>query len=87
MVRSASESSRSLRCLSADGNRTLLEANENWIGLPNKQVVIDSTIPPTDNLQSAIVTTLPCGSAHHTAIICGVNNSTGIAVVEVYALD
>ena len=51
---------------------------------PNKQAIIDSTIPPSNNLESAIVRTL--SPANYTAIVRGANNTTGIAVVEVYAL-
>ncbi len=68
-----------------DGNGALLEANDNWVDSPNKQAIIDSTIPPPNNLESAIVRTLP--PANYTAIVRGVNNTTGIAVVEVYALQ
>jgi predicted outer membrane repeat protein len=70
-----------------DVNGTLLEANDNWMDSPNKQAIIDSTIPPTNNLESAIVRTLPANGAQYTAIVRGVNNTTGIAVVEVYALN
>jgi DNA-binding beta-propeller fold protein YncE len=69
-----------------DGNGAVLEANDNWVDSPNKQAIIDSTIPPTNDLESAIVRTLPAGGANYTAIVRGVNDSTGIAVVEVYAL-
>jgi hypothetical protein len=68
-----------------DGNGALLEANDNWVDSPNKQAIIDSTIPPPNNLESAIVRILTPGN--YTAIVRGVNNSTGIAVVEVYALN
>ena len=68
-----------------DGNGALLEANDNWVDSPNKQAIIDSTIPPTNDLESAIVRTLT--PANYTAIVRGVNDSTGIAVVEVYALN
>ena len=68
-----------------DANGSLLEANDNWVDSPNKQAIIDSTIPPTNNLESAIVRTLT--PANYTAIVRGANNSTGIAVVEVYALN
>ena len=68
-----------------DGNGSLLEANDNWVDSPNKQAIIDSTIPPTNNLESAIVRTL--SPANYTAIVRGANNTTGIAVVEVYALN
>jgi hypothetical protein len=68
-----------------DGNGVLLEGNDNWQDSPNKQAIIDSTIPPSDPLESAIVRVLPPGN--YTAILRGVNNATGIAVVEVYALQ
>jgi hypothetical protein len=70
-----------------DSNGGLLEANDNWIDSPNKQAIIDSTIPPTNDLESAIVATLPANGASYTAIVRGVNDTTGIAVVEVYALQ
>jgi hypothetical protein len=68
-----------------DSNGTILEANDNWMDSPNKQAIIDSTVPPTNDLESAIVRTLT--PANYTAIVRGANNSTGIAVVEVYALN
>jgi hypothetical protein len=67
-----------------DANGGILETNDNWVDSANKQAIIDSTIPPTNNLESAIVRTLT--PANYTAIVRGVNNTTGIAVVEVYAL-
>jgi hypothetical protein len=68
-----------------DNNGALLETNDNWVDSPNKQAIIDSTIPPTNNLESAIVRTLT--PASYTAIVRGAANTTGIAVVEVYALQ
>ena len=68
-----------------DSNGALLEANDNWVDSPNKQAIIDSTIPPTNNLESAIVRTLT--PANYTAIVRGVGGTTGIAVVEVCALQ
>jgi hypothetical protein len=70
-----------------DGNGTLIDANDNWVDSPNKQAILDSTIPPTNNLESAIVYTFSSSGAHYTAIVRGVNNSTGVAVVEIYALQ
>jgi len=70
-----------------DGNGVILESNDNWMDSPNKQAIIDSTIPPSDPNESAIVQTLPGNGASYTAIVRGVNNTTGIAVVEVYALN
>jgi hypothetical protein len=68
-----------------DGSGTLLEANDNWVDSPNKQAIIDSTVPPSNDLESAIVRTLP--PANYTAVVRGVSDTTGIAVVEVYALQ
>ena len=70
-----------------DQNGALLQANDNWVDSPNKQAIIDSTIPPTNDLESAIVASLPANGASYTAIVRGVNDTTGIAVVEVYALQ
>ena len=70
-----------------NGNGDLIEANDNWVDSPNKQAIIDTTIPPKNELESAIVATLPGNNASYTAIVRGVNNTTGIAVVEVYALQ
>ena len=69
-----------------DGNGVLLDSNDNWIDSPNKQAIIDSTVAPTNNLESAIVATLAGNNSGYTAIVRGVNGTTGIAVVEVYAL-
>jgi PKD repeat protein len=68
-----------------DGNGAILEANDNWGDSPNKQAIIDSTIPPSNDLESAIVATLVPGN--YTAIVRGVNETTGVALVEVYALN
>jgi hypothetical protein len=68
-----------------DGNGALLEANDNWMDSPNKQAIIDSTIPPPNASEAAIVRTLTPGA--YTAVVRGANNATGIVVVEVYALD
>ena len=54
---------------------------------PNKQAIIDSTVPPSSDLESAIVATLPANSAAYTAIVRGANADTGIGVVEAYDLD
>jgi CSLREA domain-containing protein len=62
-----------------------LEGNDNWVDSPNKKAIIDSTIPPTNDLESAIVRTVTPGA--YTAIVRGVSNGTGIGVVEAYDLD
>ena len=65
----------------------ILEENDNWVDSPNKAAILASTIPPSNDFESAIVATLPGNNAGYTAIVRGVNDTTGIAVVEVYALD
>jgi hypothetical protein len=65
----------------------LLDSNDNWVNSPNKQAIIDSKIPPTNDLESAIVATLPANGSKYTAIAQGANGGTGIGVVEVYDLN
>jgi hypothetical protein len=68
---------------------TLLGSNDDWQNQSpaDVQAVNDSTIPPTNNFESALVRTLPANGATYTAVVRGVNNTTGIAVVQVYDLD
>jgi len=68
-----------------DGNGALVEANDNWVDSPNKQAIIDTGIPPTQDKESAIVQ--PLSPGNYTAIVRGSGGATGIAVVEVYALN
>jgi hypothetical protein len=68
-----------------DANGALVAANDNWQDAPNKQEIIDSSIAPSNNLESAILQTLP--PARYTAIVRGVNNTVGLALVEAYALQ
>jgi hypothetical protein len=67
--------------------QTLLESNDNWVDSPNKQAINDSTIPPSSDLESAIVRTLPANNSAYTAVVRGVNSGTGVGLVEVYDLD
>jgi hypothetical protein len=73
--------------LELHGPDGLIEANDNWIDSPNKQAIIDSTVPPGHDLESAIVATLPANNSAYTAVVRGGDNTTGIGVVEVYDLD
>jgi len=68
-----------------DSSGQVIAFNDNWVDAPNRQEIIDSTIAPTNDLESAILMTLTPGA--YTAIVRGANNSTGIALVEVYDLD
>ena len=63
----------------------LLAANDNWQDAPNKQEIIDTSIPPSHPLESAILTTVTPGN--HTAIVRGADGGTGVGLVEVYDLE
>ena len=69
---------------------TSLASNDDWKTRPDgssQQAEIEATtIPPTNDLESALVRTLPA-NADYTAIVRGKDNTTGIGVVEVYDLD
>jgi hypothetical protein len=64
----------------------LLNSNDNWRS-DQQAEIIATTIPPSNDLESAIVTTLPANNVSYTAIVRGVNNGTGVGLVEAYDLD
>jgi hypothetical protein len=68
-----------------DQSGQTIATNDNWVNAPNVQEIINTTIAPTNNLESAILTTLSPGA--YTATVRGVGNTTGIALVEAYDLD
>jgi len=66
-----------------DGNGALLVANDNWQDNPAQVVELTvAGLGPTSQLESGIAATLPPGL--YTALLSGVNNGTGIGLVEVY---
>ena len=67
-----------------DANGGLLASNNDWRTTQEAEI-IGTGLPPSHNLESAIVQTLP--PAQYTAIVRGQNAATGIAVVEAYALE
>ena len=58
--------------------------NDNWRDT-QAAAIIATGLPPTNDLESAILVTLDPGA--YTAIVKGKNNTTGVALVEVYDLD
>ena len=76
-----------------DGTGALIASNNNWqttiIGgiITHDQVqdIMNSGHPPTQPSESAIIGTLQPGN--YTAIVRGVNDTTGVALVEVYDLN
>jgi N-acetylneuraminic acid mutarotase len=69
-----------------DASGALIRSNDNWRDEQEAEIIA-TTIPPANDLESAIVATLPANAASYTATVSGVNNGTGIGVVEVYDLD
>ena len=76
-----------------DGTGALIASNNNWgttiiggiITANQVQDIRNSGYAPGDELESAIIADLALGN--YTAIVRGVGNTTGIALVEVYDLD
>ena len=66
-----------------DETGSLIFTNDNWRDT-QEQEIIDTTVPPTDDREAALVASLPPGS--YTAIIRGAAEGTGVALVEVYDL-
>jgi hypothetical protein len=66
-----------------DGNGALLVANNDWQDNPAQAAELTAAgLAPTDSLESGIATTLPPGL--YTALLAGLNNGTGVGLVEVY---
>jgi uncharacterized repeat protein (TIGR01451 family) len=70
-----------LELRNSDG--TLLVSDNDWQDNPAQAAEITAAgLAPTNNLEAAIAATLPPGS--YTALLAGLNNGTGIGLVEVY---
>ncbi len=73
-----------------NGSGTLIASNDNWkiddaTGQSQEAAMRATTIPPSNDLESAILATLPPGN--YTAIVAGKNGGTGVGLVEVYNLQ
>lgn len=68
-----------------DATGALLDANDNWADNPDAGEIITSALAPSDAREAAILDSLAPGA--YTVIVSGVNNTTGIGLVESYALD
>lgn len=67
-----------------DPNGAILATNDNW--RDSQEAEIEATgLAPTEDAESAIISTLAPGG--YTAIVRGVGDTTGIALVEAYGLD
>jgi hypothetical protein len=72
-----------------DGNGATIASDDNWKTRPDgssQQAEIEATtLAPGNDLESALVRSLPPGN--YTAIVRGINNSTGVGLVEIYNLQ
>jgi hypothetical protein len=64
-----------------DGAGNLVAENNNWQD-GQRNEIIDSGVPPSNGLESAVVATLAPGN--YTAVVRGVNDGTGVGLVEVF---
>jgi len=64
-----------------NGNGTVIAFNNNWKDSQQTQIQNSGRQPP-NNLEPAIAVTVSPGN--YTAIVRGNNNTTGVALVEVY---
>jgi hypothetical protein len=67
-----------------DINGNLIQSNDNWRSTQQAEIIATGLQPPYD-AESAIVATL--APSNYTMIVRGVNNTTGVALVEVYRLN
>lgn len=72
----------SLELYNSDGD--LVAANDNWRSEQEGDIAATG-IPPNEDAEAAVLRTVAPGA--YTAIVRGANETTGVAVVEVYALD
>lgn len=70
-----------------DASGALIATNDNWMDLSSddQTVLTDNNLAPTDDAESALVENLAPGA--YTAIVRGVEDTTGVALVEAYDLD
>jgi hypothetical protein len=62
----------------------LIASNNNWKDTQQSDIQASGYAPP-NNLESAVIQTLTPGN--YTAIVRGLNNTSGVALVEVYTLQ
>jgi hypothetical protein len=65
-----------------DANGVLIAANDNWASDPNAASVQASGLAPQDSRESAVYRAFAGGN--YTAVVRGVNDTTGVGLVEVY---
>jgi phospholipase/lecithinase/hemolysin len=67
-----------------NSSNIVVASNDDWRNTQAAQIAASGFAPP-NNLESAIIATLPPGS--YSAVVSGKNGGTGIGLVDVYELD
>jgi len=68
-----------------DSSGNFIAVNDNWRNSFDARNIIDLGLAPTNENEAAMLRTLSPGA--YTAIATGVNNTTGIALLEVYGVN
>src|SRR5438477_478504 len=66
-----------------DANGNVITTDDNWKDSQESEIAATG-LAPTDERESAVIVTLPAGA--YTAIVRGVNGTTGVGLVEVFNL-
>jgi len=67
-----------------NSSNVVVASNDNWRNTQETEIAASGFAPPND-LESAIIATLPPGS--YTAVVTGKNGGTGVGLVDLYQLD
>lgn len=73
-----------LRLMGADG-LTEIRSNDDWLSAPNASEISATLLPPQNPKESGILIRLEPGA--YTAVVTGANDTTGIALIEVYEIN
>jgi hypothetical protein len=68
-----------------DENGSLVRSNDNW-RTDQESEISATTIAPSNDAEAAIVELLPAHGKAYTAVVHGVGGTSGIGVVEIFAL-
>jgi hypothetical protein len=69
-----------------DSSGHVVAFNDDW-RTDNEAAIKATGIPPSDTFESALIAVLPAGNAGYTAVLRGLNQGTGVGVIQVYDLD
>src|SRR5436305_10680555 len=67
-----------------DATGAIVASNDNWRSA-QQDLIIAAGLAPTNDLESALIATINPGA--YTVVVKGVNNATGVGLMEIYDLD